>query len=137
LTQILTNLVVNANHASGGVGAIEITTGETLLSPEQAENLALTPENEYLTISVTDHGSGMDAATQARIFEPFFTTKPVGLGTGLGLSVVLGILRSWHGAIVVDSKIGVGTTFKIYIPALAEGDAGTTEEPAPRRAAAS
>jgi signal transduction histidine kinase len=135
LTQILTNLVVNASHASGGEGSIEIATGETRLSPGRAEELGLAPENDYLTVSVTDHGSGMDAATQVRIFEPFFTTKPVGLGTGLGLSVVLGILRSWHGAIVVESQLGTGTTFTLYIPALAEIGIDDTEAPAAPRAA--
>lgn len=72
----------------------------------------------YVTISIADTGSGMDAATQARIFEPFFTTKGVGKGTGLGLSVVYGILKDWNGAITVASEAGHGAAFTLYIPKL-------------------
>jgi NO-binding membrane sensor protein with MHYT domain/C4-dicarboxylate-specific signal transduction histidine kinase len=116
LTQVLSNLVLNAAHASGGQGTIEVELGRSRPSPDQATELGLLAGAPYATITVSDQGSGMDAATLARIFEPFFTTKPVGVGTGLGLSVVMGILRSWNGAIDVASTLGLGTTFTLYIP---------------------
>jgi len=116
LTQVLTNLVVNAAHASSNHGTIEITTGWASPTPTEAEALGLMAGARYMTLAVADTGTGMEPATMARIFEPFFTTKPQGEGTGLGLSVVFGILRSWRGAIAVRSQIGVGTVFTLYIP---------------------
>lgn len=67
-------------------------------------------------VAISDTGHGMDAATKAQILEPFFTTKPIGEGTGLGLSMVYGVLRDWNGALAVDSTIDVGSTFTLYIP---------------------
>ncbi len=116
LTQVLTNLLVNATHAVGDRGSIEVRLGQARPSASQAEPLQLEAGAAYLTLAVADNGSGMDAATLGRIFEPFFTTKPVGKGTGLGLSVVFGILRGWKGAVAVDSEVGRGTTFTLYIP---------------------
>lgn len=118
LTQVLTNLVLNAAHASGNRGTIEITAGQSTPSLTDAEALGLSANIPYMLLNVTDQGAGMDAATTARIFEPFFTTKPQGEGTGLGLSVVFGILRSWKGAIAVRSRPGAGTVFTLYIPLL-------------------
>ncbi len=120
LTQVLTNLLVNAAHASGGQGSIAVDLGQVRPSVRQAAALQLEAGAPYLTLAVADHGSGMDATTLGRIFEPFFTTKPVGEGTGLGLSVVFGILRSWQGAVAVDSAVGCGTTFTLYIPIAAQ-----------------
>jgi signal transduction histidine kinase len=116
LTQVLTNLVLNAVHATGGHGSIEIALDQARLSSGEAEALQLEPDAAYLTLAVADNGIGMDASTLARIFEPFFTTKPLGEGTGLGLSVVFGILRGWKGAVAVASELGHGTTFTLYIP---------------------
>ena len=116
LTQVLTNLLVNAAQAMKGTGTITVSTAVTDPTEEAAAELAIEAGRAYVAVSVADTGCGMDQATQARVFEPFFTTKPVGQGTGLGLSVAYGILRSWHGAIAVRSAPGEGTTFTLYIP---------------------
>jgi signal transduction histidine kinase len=116
LSQVLTNLVINAVHATGDNGTIEVAVGRAQPTAAEAAALEIEPGIDYLTLRVIDHGTGMDAATLARIFEPFFTTKPIGVGTGLGLSVVFGILRSWKGAVAVDSALGRGTIFTLYVP---------------------
>ncbi|HVJ53070.1 MAG TPA: PAS-domain containing protein [Aliidongia sp.] len=117
LTQILTNLVVNAGHAMNGHGSVTVALGTASPAVDEAQTLGIEAGKPYLTLSVTDDGCGMDASVQSHIFEPFFTTKPLGHGTGLGLSVVYGIMRSWGGAITVDSTPGRGTIFTLYIPA--------------------
>jgi signal transduction histidine kinase len=114
LVQVLTNLIVNAAHAMRDHGTITVALG-TARGAEVA-SLGLVVGRRYLTLAVGDTGHGMDAATLKRLFEPFFTTKPVGQGTGLGLPVVYGILKSWDGAIAVDSVSGKGTTFTLYVP---------------------
>ena len=123
LAQVLTNLVLNAAYASGNRGTIEISAGRTTVSPAEAEALGLSAGTPYLFLNVADKGTGMDPRTMARIFEPFYTTKPQGAGTGLGLSVVFGILRSWKGAIGVRSKLGAGTVFTLYISEFGQAQA--------------
>jgi signal transduction histidine kinase len=121
LTQVLSNLVLNAAHAIGGQGTIAVNLAKTRPTAAQAKELGLEAGAVYATIKVADQGTGMDPATIARIFDPFFTTKPIGVGTGLGLSVVLGILKSWNGAVAVHSELGLGTTFTLFIPLMKEG----------------
>ena len=134
LTQVLSNLVLNAAHASDGQGVVDVVLSRTRLSKADALRLGLRAGTDYAMVSVRDQGCGMDATTVKRIFEPFFTTKPLGVGTGLGLSVVSGILRSWNGAIAVDSAPGRGTTFTLYIPT-EDGGTGANEPAAPVAAA--
>jgi PAS domain S-box-containing protein len=115
LHQIITNLVANAAQAIGtSMGTITIRLGTA--SPDEPGR------PERICLSVADTGCGMDSATQQRIFEPFFTTKGVGEGTGLGLSVVHGIVTSLGGRIEVSSIPGAGTIFALYLPALDEAE---------------
>jgi len=118
LTQVLTNLLVNATQATIGNGTVTVSVASVCPERKDAAELAIKAGRPYLAVSIADTGCGMDAATCARIFEPFFTTKPVGQGTGLGLSVAYGILRSWNGAITVSSELGHGTIFVLYVPVI-------------------
>jgi PAS domain S-box-containing protein len=118
LHQVIMNLCVNAAHAMNRPGVLSVRLSKATLSPEL---LMRTPElgsaRDYLKLVVQDTGRGMDKATLSRIFEPFFTTKEGGEGSGLGLAVVHGIVKSHDGAISVESELGRGTTFEIYLPA--------------------
>lgn len=132
--QIVVNLIANAAHATDNVGIIELALDTVNLTEEQAAALRDLRPGTYARITVADHGCGMDKATLQRIFDPFFTTKPVGQGTGLGLSVVDGIVKTHEGATSVISQPGKGTTFHIYLPAAsgrAANDA-SKQEPAGR-----
>jgi len=138
IEQILINLATNAMQAiHNGPGRISIRLDTvTLDAAITGTHLALEalharhPERT-VRITVSDTGPGMDAATKERIFEPFFTTKPVGEGTGLGLSVVHGIVQGHEGAITVDSEPGKGTTFTVYLP-VAEVEVGASTQPVNR-----
>ena len=130
--QIVMNLATNAAHAMPGNGRIEIRLDTVLLDAALANtDVRLSALHERhpgrtVRVTVSDTGSGMDAATVAKIFEPFFTTKPVGEGTGLGLSVVYGIVQAHEGAITVDSTPGKGATFTLYLPAAPVDASATT-----------
>ena len=122
VTQIVTNLVLNAAHAVAKDGRIGVTVS-TVRLPDDAPAVALSA-GPYLCLTVTDNGYGMDEATRRRIFDPFFSTKPVGEGTGLGLSVVYGLITVADGMITVDSEVGIGTSFRVYLPDVTEADGG-------------
>jgi signal transduction histidine kinase len=115
LEQVLSNLVVNGIHACQSGGRVEIAYGtEPASSGDSAQ-----PGARRAYLRVTDDGHGMDDQTRARIFEPFFTTKDVGQGTGLGLSVAHGIVLENGGSITVSSQTGHGSTFSVFLPAVA------------------
>jgi signal transduction histidine kinase/CheY-like chemotaxis protein len=116
LHQVLMNLCTNASHAIGAApGHITVTLSAVELLNEGAKDKSL-PPGRYLLLSVTDSGSGIPLELQPRIFEPFFTTKSQTGGTGMGLSVVHGIVTSFGGKIEVKSQVGGGSTFEIFLP---------------------
>ena len=128
--QILMNLCTNAAHAMRGqAGILDISLVDVELGPEHQD----LRQGRYMKLTVADTGHGMDQATKERIFEPYFTTKKLGEGTGLGLSVVHGIVKGMGGAITVESVPGKGTTFCVFLPGIESGTAGRIEvtEPLP------
>ncbi|MCK6544407.1 ATP-binding protein [Myxococcota bacterium] len=116
LDQILANLCVNARDAIAGHGKISITTRTAILDAATAALHPGAAAAEYVVLSVSDDGSGMTPEVQERLFEPFFTTKEAGRGTGLGLATVYGIVQQNLGFITLDSQVGRGSTFEIYLP---------------------
>ena len=120
IDQILMNLAINASDAMPDGGKLTIKTNNIVLDEEYCRFDPITKPGRYALITVSDTGFGMNKETASRIFEPFFTTKESGKGTGLGLAVVYGIVEQHGGRIICDSEPSVGTTFRIYFPAIEE-----------------
>ena len=120
--QILVNVCINARDAIGGVGEIALETGSVTLGAEHRTQHPESIPGEYVCLTISDNGCGMDKDTLKQIFDPFFTTKGVGKGTGLGLATVYGIVKQNNGFIYAYSEPGLGTSFRIYLPAMAAED---------------
>jgi PAS domain S-box-containing protein len=132
LGQVILNLVVNARDAMPNGGRLQIATANAHVNDDLAHGHSNLKLGQYVTLTVSDTGIGMDSETQLHLFEPFFTTKEAGQGTGLGLATVHGIVRQSGGDILFTSNVGKGTTFTVYLPHVAaEVEVVAKERPAP------
>jgi len=122
IEQVIMNLALNARDAMPSGGTLTIETSNV----SDKKQLPASAAGPHVMLAIRDIGVGMDAATKAHLFEPFFTTKPLGHGTGLGLSTVYGIVKQLRGSIWVESEVGRGSTFRIFMPVTAQ-----VPEPAP------
>jgi CheY-like chemotaxis protein len=133
LGQVLLNLAVNARDAMPDGGHLTIETDEHLRTKAELQLRPAATHDRYVRLRITDTGCGIPSDVMPRIFEPFFTTKPSGKGTGLGLATVFGIVEQHGGWITVDSHTSSGTSFQIYLPAVAAPAPSATEStPQPR-----
>ena len=123
IEQVLMNFILNARDAMPTGGQVSIVTRQQEVLASLRLTGALVPPGTYIALSVADTGTGMDAETRARVFEPFFTTKGLGKGSGLGLSTVHGIVSQSGGYVTVESTLGAGATFTVYLPVVSgEGE---------------
>ena len=133
LHQVLINLLTNAEHALRGQhGSIRVQLTHCLLDHDSLSNLPDLTPGHYYRLRITDTGTGIPNHILQRIFDPFFTTKEVGEGTGMGLSVVHGIILAHHGTITVESQVGMGTAFSIFLPYLDVTPALSSSHPIPQ-----
>ncbi|MEM0977588.1 MAG: ATP-binding protein [Pseudomonadota bacterium] len=133
MEQVLMNLIVNARDAMRDGGEITITTNDVQIPQGWSQDGVSIPEGQYIVIEVADTGQGMAPDVKEKIFEPFYTTKKVGEGTGLGLSTVYGIVKQSGGYILVDSKIGQGSVFSVYVPAVNGEEAAPLTAPSTQK----
>ena len=117
IEQVLMNLAVNTREAMPHGGSLVIGTTHVDISTEFADTHPEMSAGRYVVLTVSDSGEGMEEPTLQHVFEPFFTTKALGKGTGLGLSTAYGIVREHAGHIEVESALGEGACFKVYLPA--------------------
>jgi signal transduction histidine kinase/CheY-like chemotaxis protein len=130
INQLLMNLAINASHAMiDDTGKINIRLEQTEIDPSFCSQHPGTSPGPHARLTITDNGSGIAPEIMDRIFDPFFTTKPQGQGTGLGLSVVHGIVKNHGGAVTVNSQVGQGATFDIYLPVITDVQPVETVEP--------
>jgi len=129
--QVILNLSTNAAYAMNDQGVLTIELSPAMVDSTAVIGMPKISPGAYMKLSVSDTGTGMDAATLERIFEPYFTTKEIGKGTGLGLAVVHGIVKRHEGGIVVHSRQAEGTTFEIYLPQVEYGPSQSAQKPAP------
>ena len=116
--QILLHLVTNARDAMSKGGTLHVEVRRARLGAADRPLHAWVEPGSYVSVALSDTGTGMDAQTLARVFEPFFTTKPVGVGTGLGMSMAYGLVKQHRGYLHLYSEVGQGTTAKVYFPAI-------------------
>lgn len=134
LDQVIMNLVVNAKDAMPNGGRLTLETRDVIVTESHLTRTGTLAPGAYVLLTVRDTGSGIPESILSQIFDPFFTTKALGRGTGLGLSMVLGIVSQSGGAIDIESQVGVGTTFSIYLPRTDRATA-PTPLPGPQQAA--
>jgi PAS domain S-box-containing protein len=134
LENALLNLALNARDAMPAGGTITFRTANVILEEDQRARLGLEPSPEgFISVAVSDTGHGMDEHVRAHLFEPFFTTKKMGEGSGMGLAAVYGTVQSHRGAVEVESAVGKGTTFTLYLPLVAPEQPAVEPAPASTR----